>query len=319
MGDLGSVMTAKSGLSAAPSYAASTGSSQSLLTDLEKYMSPYRDDVVNSAIADWDFNAGQQRAQADLNMAASGAFGGSGAAIGKSQLEDNLARGRQTTVSGLYDKMFNTGAALSSEDASRRQAMEVANMQAANDASQFNASQEAAQLDRMLRSGQSLFDQSTATDANTRANLSTLASLGETQRGITQQQISAPLQLLSTQTALTNSLPLSMFTGTSTTGTGSSTGTSTGTTTQTSTPSLASAAGQALQIAAMFSDETLKTDIIRVGELPNGLGFYEYRYCWGGPRRRGVMAQEVIHIQPEAVITTESGHLMVDYDLIGAL
>lgn len=305
MGDFGSLMTAFSGLSAAPSYSASTGTAQSLLTNLDKYMSPYRDQVVNSAIADWDFNAGQAQAQADLDIASSVGFGGSGAALAKSMLGDSLARGRQSTVANLYDKMFTTGAGLSADDASRRQQMEVANMEAANRAAEFNAQQEAARLDRMLSAGRSLFDQSTAYDANTRANLDTLAQLGETQRGITQEQISAPITLLGTQTALTSGLPLAMFGGQRTVGTG--------TTTQTSTPSLAQIAGQAAQIAAMFSDERLKTDIERVGELPNGLGIYEYRYIWGGPRQRGVMAQEVINIKPEAVFETESGHLMVDY------
>lgn len=309
VGDFGALMTAFSGLSEAPSYSAVSGSAQSLLDGLDKYMSPYRDQVVNSSLADWDHNAGQQRAQADLDLAASGAFGGSGAAIGKSMVEDNLARGRQSTVANLYDQMFNTGAGLSADDAGRRQQMEVANMQAANQAAQFNAQQEAARLDRMLSAGTSLFDQSQAYDANMRSNLSTLADLGQTQRDIAQEYISAPISLLGTQTALTAGLPLNMFNGQRTVGTGSST--------QTSTPSVASGIGTALQIAAMFSDERLKTDIVRVGELPNGLPLYDYRYIWGGPRQRGVMAQDVLKTMPAAVSQTESGHLVVDYSMIG--
>ena len=305
VGDFGSLMTAFSGLSEAPSYTAASGSSQSLLTDLDKYMSPYRDQVVNSAVKDWDYNAGQQRAQADLELAASGAFGGSGAAIAKTQLAESQARSRQGTVASLYDQMFTKGAGLSADDAGRRQQMEVANMQAANQAAQFNAQQEAARLDRMLTAGRSLFDQSTAYDANNRDNLSTLAALGETERGINQEIISAPISLLGTQTALQSGLPLAMFAGQHTTGTGKST------TTETKSPF--EIAGQVAQIAALFSDETLKTNIVRVGTLDSGVGVYEYNYIWGGPTQRGVLAQELIQVQPDAVLVSDSGHLMVDY------
>lgn len=50
-----------------------------------------------------------------------------------------------------------------------------------------------------------------------------------------------------------------------------------------------------------FSDRRLKRDIKQVGRLPNGLNVYEYQYIWGGPKRTGLMADEVKAIHPHAV------------------
>lgn len=303
-------MMARAANNPAPTYTAATGTASSLLDGLQNYMSPYKQNVVDGAVSDWDVNAGQQRAQADLDLAASGAFGGSGAGIAKSQLNDNLARGRQSTVAGLYDQMFNTGAGLSSDDAGRRQQQGIANMDAQNTARSDNARSWNETLNRQLSAANNLASTAGMFSSNQRANLGTLSDLGGIQRGITQEQTSAPISLLGTTTGLSAGLPLNMFAGQTTTGKG--------TQSTVSTPSVMQAVGQAAQIAAMFSDERLKTDIEFEGELANGLGVYSYRYIWGGPRQRGVMAQEVQTIQPEAVVEDENGYLKVDYGQIGA-
>ncbi|WP_204325074.1 hypothetical protein, partial [Stenotrophomonas maltophilia] len=49
---------------------------------------------------------------------------------------------------------------------------------------------------------------------------------------------------------------------------------------------------------------------------PSGLPIYAFDYVWGGPRYVGVMAQDLLLTRPEAVIATDSGYLMVDYDMI---
>ena len=60
-----------------------------------------------------------------------------------------------------------------------------------------------------------------------------------------------------------------------------------------------------------FSDRRLKSNIVRVGEHPIGVGIYEYDI--GGRRERGVMAQELQAVAPHLVYTHSSGYLMVDY------
>jgi len=73
--------------------------------------------------------------------------------------------------------------------------------------------------------------------------------------------------------------------------------------------------GTAAQAAMMFSDRRLKSNIERVGTHPLGIGIYDYDIF--GRRERGVMAQELLAVKPEAVATHDSGYLMVNYDLIG--
>lgn len=297
-------------------YTAAQGTASSLLPNLNSYMSPYTDSVVNSTLAQYDKNAGQTRAQDALDMAGSGALGGSGAAITNSLTNQNLAMGRNTAVSGLYDQAFNTGAGLSNEDAGRQQEMAIQNLGATNQAAQFGASaaNDAAQFNAGANNTQSQFNAQQLADQQTRQMAATqqLAALGGQQQQTTQNQLSAPISLLGTQVSLLGGQPLNMFVGQNQTGTG--------TTTTTSNPGLAGIAGLGLQAASIYakagSDTRLKKDIVKVGELPNGIGVYDFNYKTGGPRYRGAMAQEVQHIVPEAVSQGENGYLMVDYSKI---
>ncbi|HEX2887170.1 tail fiber domain-containing protein [Vineibacter terrae] len=60
------------------------------------------------------------------------------------------------------------------------------------------------------------------------------------------------------------------------------------------------------------SDARVKTDIVRVGTLDNGLPVYRFRYIDGGPVQLGVMAQDVVALRPDAVHDID-GVLHVDY------
>jgi hypothetical protein len=62
----------------------------------------------------------------------------------------------------------------------------------------------------------------------------------------------------------------------------------------------------------MFSDRRLKSNIVRVGEHPIGVGIYEYDIF--GRRERGVMAQELLRVAPGRVRMHRSGYFMVDYE-----
>lgn len=75
-------------------------------------------------------------------------------------------------------------------------------------------------------------------------------------------------------------------------------------------------AGTAGMGAMMFSDLRLKSDIKRVGTHAKGFGIYEYTIF--GKRERGVIAQEVCDILPNAVRIHPSGFLMVNYGALDA-
>jgi hypothetical protein len=65
------------------------------------------------------------------------------------------------------------------------------------------------------------------------------------------------------------------------------------------------------QAGIMASDRRLKRNVTFLGMLRD-LPLYAYEYVWGGPRRIGVMAQDMLAIRPEAVLTV-GGFLAVDY------
>ena len=73
-------------------------------------------------------------------------------------------------------------------------------------------------------------------------------------------------------------------------------------------------AGTAATGAMMFSDPRLKSNVVRIGTHPFGVGVYEYDIF--GNRERGVMADEVEAVMPEAVALHPSGYKMVNYGMI---
>ena len=66
-----------------------------------------------------------------------------------------------------------------------------------------------------------------------------------------------------------------------------------------------------------ISDIRLKTDIEKVGVTANGLPLYNFRYVWSDEVYRGVMAQDVLDVFPEAVSALPDGYLAVRYDMLG--
>ena len=63
-----------------------------------------------------------------------------------------------------------------------------------------------------------------------------------------------------------------------------------------------------------YSDPRLKSNVVRVGTHRLGIGVYEYDIF--GNRERGVMADEVEAVMPEAVALHPSGYKMVNYGMI---
>lgn len=68
-----------------------------------------------------------------------------------------------------------------------------------------------------------------------------------------------------------------------------------------------------------ISDCRLKTDIRRVGSTAFGLPLYDFRYIGGKEVYRGVMAQDVLSVMPDAVVTGDDGFMRVHYGMLGAV
>jgi hypothetical protein len=65
------------------------------------------------------------------------------------------------------------------------------------------------------------------------------------------------------------------------------------------------------------SDIMLKHDIVLLGHLANGIGYYRFSYNGSDRAYVGVMAQEVETVMPQAVVRDRDGYLRVFYDRLG--
>lgn len=253
---------------------------------MRSFMSPYTKQVVDATSADLDHSDNIARQQSDLSNPA--AFGGSGIALTKGNLEDALSRARGTTLGGLRSQGFDT--ALTGAT------------------SQANLIQQ--QRNQRLAAAQGLDTIANDYGTNQRANIGTQIGAGTVTRGVTQDQLSAPLNL---QTWATQTLPdlLRSYFGSDTSGT--QTGSTISSGSGSSNPGALSTAGDIAMIASL-SDRRAKCDISRVGERPDGLGLYLYRYIGKSARWFiGVMADEVAKVRPDAVRERPDGYLEVNY------
>ena len=74
--------------------------------------------------------------------------------------------------------------------------------------------------------------------------------------------------------------------------------------------------GATTSMLSVSSDRRLKTDIKRIGEMPSGIPIYTFCFIGTDDVHRGVMADEVLPVIPEAVTKDEDGYYMVRYDLL---
>jgi hypothetical protein len=290
-------------------YEAPQAEGVNALETLPSWMNPYMDDVVATTLANYDVDAerrlGDMRAAAARNRA----FGGSGYAVGEALLGGELGRERAALEAGLRSDAFNTGAGFALSDASRRDQLSMFNTGLGADAARFAAEaenqeqltnqnlREQAYL-RALQAAGIIADVGNAESANARADLATLAGLGEMQRQIEQEQLNAPLTMLQATGQLYGNIPQASYIGQKSKG----------------SPGVGGLLGSGLQSAAIaFSDRRLKRDIMRIGTLAGGLGLYLYRYLWEDGFRTGVMADEVARLRPNALGPVIGGFATVDY------
>lgn len=137
-----------------PGATATGATAGSLLDNFSAYQNPYNDQVRTAALADYDNNAAQQRAQLEARGASAGAFGGSRWGIAEGQLGGEQARGRAALDAGLLDQGFNTAAQLSGQDAAARQQASIFNAGNQTGVSQFNAGQDASRAQAQAGFGQ---------------------------------------------------------------------------------------------------------------------------------------------------------------------
>jgi len=282
--------------------AGATTAPASLLDNLDDYMSPYREDVVDTTLADMDVDAGRTRAAQAAAGARNAAFGGSRFGVREAQTEGELSRARSAADAQLRDTMFNTGARLSSEDAGRRQQAALAD------------------ADRRLSAGGLMGQLADLEASGARGDIATQMAAGGALRDIEGEKRQSQLGLLGAVGDLLGKGQFDLFSGQNTNGVTNSTGTST----TTSSGGLLSQIGQAIQIAssaAAMSDLRVKRDVTSLGYDDRGRRWVSWRYLWDGDDVEphvGLIAQDTLATDPAAVLEGPDGFLRIDYSKVEA-
>jgi hypothetical protein len=79
---------------------------------------------------------------------------------------------------------------------------------------------------------------------------------------------------------------------------------------------LGGAVAGALPWASWLSDARTKKDVKRIGKTKAGLPIYEFTYLGSDEPQIGVMAQEALEKQPNAVVVGDDGYLRVNYSQV---
>ena len=77
------------------------------------------------------------------------------------------------------------------------------------------------------------------------------------------------------------------------------------------------AASTAAVVVASVVAGAVKHDVVLLGHLANGLGYYRFSYLGSSKPYVGVIAQEVQSLVPEAVTRGRDGYLRVHYEQLG--
>lgn len=279
-------------------YKSPKATAYSTLENLDAFMNPFTDQVVDTTLAGYDRQAGATRARSKGAEAATQAFNSSRAGIQSAELDALLDMNRAGTEAGLRKDAFNTGAGLAADEASRK-----------TQVSMQNAATNLAKQNQGLAIAQALAEMGLAEQAGGRADIATQLAAGGLLYDIENAKAGAPLDVTSRLAAIQAGIAPMFAT---TTSTQKQSGGGLG--------ALLSGAGTLAQgagaLGLSFSDVRLKRNIETLGHDNKGRRWVDYAYIWdepGSARHVGVIAQEIAGTDPGAVHAHESGFLMVDY------
>lgn len=286
-------------------------------TNLQPYMSPFTQDVINKTLPIMQQNLALQQNQQQNAANSNNAFGGSrqGVQQGVTQAQGAMNMGQMAAQ--LNQANFGQAQAGATADINRTMAAAQANQQAQQNQGQLN-----------LAAAGGLGTLGAQAQKNQLQQFGELAAAGQSQQEQAQKQINAQMQKFSqawgypTQQlgALQSALGMTPY--------GQAQQGQSTTTTQQS-PDYINAIFSGLQTAGgLFggggpfaslltgSDRRLKTDIKRVDTHPSGLPIYAYRYKGDPksyPKVTGPMAEHVAQIAPHAVVPVGvKGRLAID-------
>lgn len=262
---------------------AKTGASAIDPSQINRYLNPYTQSVINSTQANFNESNGQQQQQVVGNAALKGALGGDRVGVAQAELARQQKLAQDPVIAGLNQQNYTQ--ALQAAQADRGAAQ--------NGASQFAGLGTGSQNAALQGAGAQL----TAGGAEQAANQAGLNA--QYQQFLNQQAF--PYQQAQFLAGI--GLPVAGAMG----------GTTQGTQTSPGPNPWAQAAGLGLSAAGLFSDERVKDGIEKIGETYDGQPIYRFRYKGEPTVRIGLMAQDVEKKNPKAVGKSR-GIKTVDYD-----
>lgn len=262
--------------------------------NVNQYLSPYTQDVVNATTAQLNKQNAEQQNQLKGNAISAGAWGGDRAGVAQAELAGQQQTAEAPVIAGLYNQGY--GQALGEFNTQQQTALNAMQSDAwrqAQAAYQFGGLGAQAQQEALGGAG-------------------ALLQAGGLQQQLAQEQLNVPYEQFLQQQAYP--FQTTQFLGNLVEGAGSGMGG----TSQTTTPgpsTLSQVAGLGLTGAAMYallSDRRAKEDIQLIGKALDGQKIYRFRYK-GDPRTHiGFLAQEVEKKHPDAV-GERDGIKYVDY------
>ena len=177
------------------------------------YLNPYMDQVVDASAADFDSQAGQVRARQALDLAGSGAFGGSGAALTQSLTEGELSRARAATLSELRSHGYETALSAAAGDAGRATQARISNAEIALQDRGQKVGFGLQGQQQQLQAANQLYQLSNAHENNARANIASQAGVGGALREIDNAGRNAGVTSTQQLVAMLSGLPINLFVG----------------------------------------------------------------------------------------------------------
>jgi hypothetical protein len=283
-------------------------------TNLQPYMDPYTQSVINSTLPIMQQQLGQQQSGIQGQASAANAYGGSRQGVQQGVAQSQGALNMANMAAQLNQGNFTQAQAAATGDISRNLTAQQANQQANQ-----------ANINSLLQAGQGLGALGQDAQTNQRQQFLELSTAGGQEQQQAQNAIQANMNQFNQAQAYPGQQLGVLQSALGMTPYGSTTmGSSTGQTQTTTTPSIASDIFGGLQsLGGMFgsggplsgvtsalmgnSDAQLKTDITPIGtHPPTGLPIYSYRYKGDPksyPKVTGPMAEDVMKVAPHAVTT----------------
>lgn len=309
-------------------------------TNLRAYANPFESQVVQQGLSDLERSRQMAMNTQGAQASAAGAFGGSRQGVAEAETNRGYADQAARLASGLRQAGFQNAQQMAQQDIGTRMQAGLANQSAMMNQMQANqaAQNQAAQFNAQnLMNAQQLNQSAGLSGAQMRLSgtgqLGGLSQQGfnmgqdisnqQYQQGLAQQAMNQALidaskgQYQGFQNAPATAL------GYMGQALGSTPNVSS--TTQSRQPGVF----DYLTLGASLSDERLKSDISKVGELDNGLDVVTWKWTDMAKKSglplgdtKGLIAQQVAKIVPDAIKRHASGYLMVDYshpELRGAI